>query len=456
VERASLVATERGRARALLDLLRTTAAEARGVPGTSAAEQGPGADPVREADELLEPLRNAATPALSYLVTRDALLGWLALPSGEVRVHCQQASRAWLDTLVSGVRALVYAANPEGAGAADSESTMLTDISVPLPAQCAPSPGPAADIVRKGLQQVLAALSQVLVPPDFLSGLPESGELVIVPNGVLGLLPFAALPVDADGMPLGIRYALRYAPSLAFLRQVEPSAPTSGTGAASQSPRVRLAGAVIVGDPTMPLDPETAAPFPALAPAGRTARWLADRLGGTALTGPEATKSAVIKGFARAPLIHLGTHGRAFGSEALARRSFVVLAADRASDGLLTVADVVDSLQLDADLVVLSACETGLGNIKETEGTLGLQRAFLARGARSVLVSLWKVDTAATDALVREFYDEWLDQRAPRSKAEALRGAQEKLWKEWATGRQRTDEPLNPYWWAGFQLVGTH
>jgi len=59
-ERASLVATERGRARALLDLLRTTAAEARGVPGTSAAEQGPGADPVREANELLEPLRKRA------------------------------------------------------------------------------------------------------------------------------------------------------------------------------------------------------------------------------------------------------------------------------------------------------------------------------------------------------------------------------------------------------------
>ena len=414
------------------------------MPGTAAAEPRAGADPLAEADALLRPLRAAGTPALSYLVTRDALLGWLALPSGEVRVHCWRAPRAWLDSLVSGLRALSYAAGPGGA-AADSGATMLTDVPIPLPAGCVAAPGPAAAIVQQGLGTVLAALSQVLLPPEFLSALPSSGELVVVPSGVLGLLPFAALPADAAGTPLGIRYALRYSPSLAFLDQIDP-------GPAPPSP-VRLPAAVIVGDPAMPLDPETGAPFPSLGAAGKTARWLGDTLGAPVLTGPGATKSEVVKRLAGAPLIHFGTHGRAFGSEALARQSFVVLAAERAGDGLLTVADVVDSLRLTADLVVLSACETGLGNIKETEGTLGLQRAFLARGARSVLVSLWKVDTAATDALVREFYAEWLG-NPRRTKAEALRGAQEKLWKGWTTGRESVAEPLNPYWWAGFQLVG--
>ena len=397
----------------------------------------------------MEPLRTAGIPALSYLVTRDALLQWLVLPSGEVRVHCQQASRAWLDTLVTGLRALIYAARPEGAGAPDSGATMLGDVSVPLPPRCAAPPEPAGTVTRQGLEPVLAALARVILPADLVSALPASGELVIVPNGALGLLPFAALPVDTTGTPLGIRYSLRYAPALAFLeRQASPGA------GVSDRPGSRLAGAVIVGNPTMPLDPETDAPFPPLGAAGTTARWLADRLGAKALTGAEALKSSVVKALPQAPLVHLGTHGRAFGSEALARRSFVVLAADSGGDGLLTVADVVDSLRLVADLVVLSACETGLGNIKETEGTLGLQRAFLARGAHSVLVSLWKVDTAATDALVREFYDEWLNGSAPRTKAEALRGAQEKLWKGWTTGRSSAGERLNPYWWAGFQLVG--
>jgi tetratricopeptide (TPR) repeat protein len=442
-QKASLVVAERGRARALLDLLRATASEARGVPGTAPAAPRPGADPLSEAGTLLQPLRTSGTPALSYLVTRDALLGWLALPSGDVRVHCQRAPRAWLDSLVSGLRGLIYAAGPGGA-AADSGSTMLTDVSTPLPATCTAVPGPAAAIVQQGLRPVLAALSQIIIPPEFRSALASSGELIIVPNGVLGVVPFAALPADAAGTPLGVLHALRYSPSIAFLDQID-TVPMPGS-----PPRLR--GAVIVGDPTMPLDPETGAPFPALPSAGRTARWLGDRLGAPVLTGPTATKSAVLKSVRGATLIHFGTHGRAFGSEGLARQSFVVLAADRADDGLLTVADVVDSLRLAADLVVLSACETGLGNIKETEGTLGLQRAFLARGARSVLVSLWRVDTAATDALVKEFYEEWLGEPR-RTKAEALQGAQKKLWKEWARGREG-DEPLNPYWWAGFQLVG--
>ena len=134
-----------------------------------------------------------------------------------------------------------------------------------------------------------------------------------MPSGVLGLLPFAALPADAAGTPLGIRYALRYSPSLAFLDQVDP-------GPAPPSP-VRLPAAVIVGDPAMPLDPETGAPFPSLGAAGKTARWLGDTLGAPVLTGPGATKSEVVKRLAGAPLIHFGTHGRAFGSEALARQS---------------------------------------------------------------------------------------------------------------------------------------
>ncbi len=108
--------------------------------------------------------------------------------------------------------------------------------------------------------------------------------------------------------------------------------------------------------------------------------------------------------------MHLATHGVAFSSEGRARDSFMALAPDSENDGLLTVGEVLDELPaLKAELVVLSACQTGLGSLTQAEGTVGLQRAFLAMGARSVLVSLWSVSDAATEALMRAFYTHWLD-----------------------------------------------
>ena len=110
--------------------------------------------------------------------------------------------------------------------------------------------------------------------------------------------------------------------------------------------------------------------------------------------------------------------------------------------------EVLAGPRISASLVVLSACETGLGDLKGAEGTVGLQRAFLARGARSVLVTLWKVDTVATDSLMRKFYRYWLDERTARTKAEALRLAQAEV-------RRLPVVRANPaHYWAGFQLVG--
>ena len=94
----------------------------------------------------------------------------------------------------------------------------------------------------------------------------------------------------------------------------------------------------------------------------------------------------------------------------------------------------------------MSACQTGLGNLRQAEGTIGLQRAFLAKGARSVLVSLWNVDDAATRLLMEHFYRAWLDPIAPRSKAVALQQAQAAV--------RNTPGFAHPRYWAAFQLVG--
>lgn len=116
-------------------------------------------------------------------------------------------------------------------------------------------------------------------------------------------------------------------------------------------------------------------------------------------------------------------------------------------DGILT-AEEVQYLNLDStELVVLSACETGLGEIVNGEGVYGLQRAFRAAGARSVLMSLWKVDDLATETLMKNFYKHWLDEGM--TKHDALWQAKldlrnDKVHPEWA----------KPFFWGAFVLVG--
>jgi hypothetical protein len=196
-------------------------------------------------------------------------------------------------------------------------------------------------------------------------------------------------------------------------------------------------------------------------------------------------------------LLHFATHG-ALDSDTPAR-SALLLATDRLPDaekqaregkkvytGRLAVGTVL-GWQLDADLVTLSACETGLGRQAGGEGMLGFVQALVQAGARSVLVSLWPVDDAATALLMTRFYENLLGQReglkAPLGKAEALAEA-----KQWlrnlpraqaealaaqlskgelrltvsplkpaapAAGADKGDHPYaHPYYWSAFILLG--
>jgi CHAT domain-containing protein len=188
-------------------------------------------------------------------------------------------------------------------------------------------------------------------------------------------------------------------------------------------------------------------------------------------------------------LIHLATHGEVDWQSP--GESALILAQDRLShpleaaraggkghDGRLRVRTVVDDWQLDADMVVLSACETGLGPDANGEGLLGFAHAFLQKGARSVVLSRWQVDDEATALLMVRFYQNLLGTRKgtkPRSKAEALQEA-----KEWlrnlsakevkaevgklppARGKapgparlRKEGRPFeHPYYWAAFVLLG--
>jgi hypothetical protein len=125
-------------------------------------------------------------------------------------------------------------------------------------------------------------------------------------------------------------------------------------------------------------------------------------------------------------------------------------------DGILTALEVA-SLDLGGvDLAVLSACETGLGEVAGGEGLLGLQRAFQVAGARTVVASLWQVDDKATRALMEDFYQNlW---RKKMTKLEALRQAQLTMLREgMKRGLGEPEAParrLPPYYWAAFVLSG--
>jgi hypothetical protein len=292
-------------------------------------------------------------------------------------------------------------------------------------------------------EAIADTLASLLFHPEIVADLPPDGELVIIPHGVLNLVPFALLsPPGLDG-PMGLSHALRYAPSVRAMLAAESSRGPVGPG--------DLEGArlLIVGDPAMPDGVFSSSgevlELGQLPGAAAEADSVSRLLGTTYLTGEAASETAVGDRLGQAQIVHLATHGYAYSSEAQTRESFVALASGERDDGLLTLAEVMAGPDLSAELVVLSACQTGLGNLRQAEGTVGFQRAFLAKRARSVLVSEWNVSDEATRILMQRFYTHWLTDRDRPGKAESLRRAQMDVIE---AGYD------HPSYWAAFQLVG--
>jgi CHAT domain-containing protein/tetratricopeptide (TPR) repeat protein len=210
----------------------------------------------------------------------------------------------------------------------------------------------------------------------------------------------------------------------------------------------------------------------------------------TDLDGADATKAKVREALAKVRYAHLATHGffaqediksalsekkadDLFGREGVTGwhpllLSGIVLSGanqepkEGEEDGILTALEVSEMELPKLELVVLSACETGLGKTAGGEGLLGLQRAFAAAGARTVVASLWEVDDRTTQALMSEFYKVAWDPESIVSRAEALRKAQLSILKEGkGRGLGKKDEKLPkgetrlpPFYWAAFVLSG--
>jgi CHAT domain-containing protein len=243
-------------------------------------------------------------------------------------------------------------------------------------------------------------------------------RIVIVPHGVLHYLPFAALRSPA-GRWVVEDLSVSTLPSASVLRYLADK----GTGASGR--------ALVVGNPD--LGAELALPW-----AEREARMVGQHeQGATVLVRADATEVKVKKLLETAGIVHLATHGDLSEDDPMS--SAVLLVPGGGEDGRLEVREVF-GLDLHARLVVLSACETGLGKLSRGDELVGLQRAFLYAGTPAVITTLWKVDDKATFELVRAFYTR-LESTDP---AGALRQAQLETIKTFP----------HPYAWAAFGLTG--
>lgn len=282
---------------------------------------------------------------------------------------------------------------------------------------------------------------------QYLPGSPVE-KVVVVPHRELFLVPFPALQND-QGTYLIEAHTLGTAPSLQTLNLLQQrSANQSGQALVIGIDREKAASAVIVGNPEMPAVPFRVGgpPLPLVGLPGAEAEAIAIApiLNTAPLLGAAATETAVRERLADADIIHLATHGLMNEQHGLS--SAIALTPtgekrdlDQPNDGLLTAQEVMQ-LDLKADLVVLSACNTGRGQITG-DGVVGLSRSFLAAGAANLVASLWAVPDEATALLMTEFYQQL--QTEP-DKAIALRQAM----------LATLEEHPDPRDWAAFFLVG--
>lgn len=307
----------------------------------------------------------------------------------------------------------------------------------------------------------LRQLHRLLVEPvaDLLPRDPDA-RVIFVPQESLFLVPFAALQ-DSAGRYLIEKHTVSSAPSihtLAFTRRVRRASQDS---IPPESERT-----LIVGNPAMPSYPQApglaAQPLPDLPEAETEAKGVASLLRAQALTGAAATKAAFAARLPKAQMIHLATHGllddvnesrlkmpfarqRALadlmqpGTVRFRAPGSLALAPDPKDNGILT-ADEIAQLSTTAQLVVMSACDTGRGTIVG-DGVVGLARSWMAAGVPSVVASLWAVPDKPTSELMLAFHQH-LRQRP--DKAWALRQAMLQT---------RTRYP-SPAKWAAFVLIG--
>jgi len=436
----ALRAAERTRARVLADYL-------------SGTENEPTIRPVPPADTLQAALRPNET-ALLYAETTDGLTALVVSRDTVAARPLSVASRD--ESLSASLRSSHRSASDRPSEASESVA--------PKPPDAAPDSARLSDDVERFRRQLTdpfdrdstgRALSRHLYsalvePLDSL--LAPTNRLVIVPSGVLGYLPFGTLR-DASGRYLVEHKHLRYVPSLTVLQQLQrrsypprlrsllalggpaygtpfPSStspasllrsgadlgpsPAPGSTRAQEYPPAGAAGAEAVPSPARSYAAMGYDRWPDLPGTLREVkklRRIAGR-GSTVLTGARASESILRRMNRHGDLrdyriLHFATHGVVVpnrpGLSALVLSRVGTSDSVHVQDGYLTRSEIVD-LDLQSDLAVLSACQTGLGEYVDGEGIVGLSGAFLRAGSNATLVSQWNVQDTSTRRFMTAVY----------------------------------------------------
>ncbi|MCS6918880.1 MAG: CHAT domain-containing protein, partial [Fimbriimonadales bacterium] len=298
------------------------------------------------------------------------------------------------------------------------------------------------------MKDIGARLYGTLIAPvaQFLRGYPR---VLLCPEGNLNQIPWAALVVEVkDGKPVYWveRVALHLTPSMGvyrYARLFEP-APRGALVAAvskyettevqSESP-ASLSERVEVAK-----EPDTrGAVLTDLPAAAKEADKLENILRGALVLREDAVQPEFVRQQARSVrLLHFACHAEADSENPLNSALKFAVQQDR----WLTAAQIMAQWRLQADLVMLSACETASGKVYRYEGVFGLARVFLHAGAKSVGATLWQVEDESTAELVEEFYRGYILQKLPKDRA--LQQAQ----------LQMLGKGKSPYYWGGFVLIG--
>jgi CHAT domain-containing protein len=411
---AALEIAERGRARAFVDLLTERLSSGSTNPVIASS-------PNQEQIRQIAKAQNATLVQYSIIyedfqiqgkqVGREsALYIWVIQPTGEIAFREVDLKPLWQQHNASLTNLII--GNQEFLAVRSRSSTGLVPPQPNLPT----------------LHQLLIDPIQTLLPKD------PNARVIFIPQGSLFQVPFPALQ-DANGTYLIEKHTILTAPSIQVLdltrqQRQKLSSQQSNSGKA-----------LVLGNPTMPIvSAYLGAPKQQLSPlpgAEAEAIAIAPLLNTQAITGAQGTKAAIVQKMPQASIIHLATHGLLDNVRGLA--SAIALAPSGGDDGLLTAEEIFD-MKLQANLVVLSACNTGEGRITG-DGVIGLSRALISAGVPSVIVSLWAVPDAPTAELMKAFYQNL--QNNP-DKAQALRQAM-------LTTMKTHPQPRN---WAAFTLIG--
>jgi CHAT domain-containing protein/tetratricopeptide (TPR) repeat protein len=288
----------------------------------------------------------------------------------------------------------------------------------------------------------------------------RSRRLLVIPDGPLHILPWAALVRRKTGAERGWQYLVEWKP---FHVALSGSLYAELKSRRKKNGNARGTSLVAFGDPVYPASPNAPGedpyvrslvergfvlrPLPATrVEVNRIARFYGTRA--TKYLGLEATEERAKAIDRSTRYVHFAAHGildDLFPLNSAIALSIPAAFRDGQENGLLQVWEIFEKVRVDADLVVLSACESGLGKELGGEGLSGLTRAFHYAGARSVLASLWKVWDEGTAELMALFYR---NLEEGKSKDEALRAAQMELI------RKGDRDASSPFVWAAFEIFG--